>query len=356
MKINSSNVGMESARNYSSKSKEAYQNTLISTGFGGFQIKDSNSGKKLSLKTDSQKDPVTITTNTGDLRQRFEAMRSGKSTYITSSRENNMISEIKSRCIDFLLYLILGEKYSKYNYSTNSSFAFSGSLNPDSGKIYQVNQAERYYEENETTTFSTTGTVLTADGRSIEFDVTAEMSRSFMQYAEITELKELPLYDPLVINLDGNVADVSDQTFYFDIDSDGIEDKISKLISGSGFLAYDKNEDGIINDGNELFGTKSGNGFADLLAYDDDSNGWIDEDDDIFSKLKIFSIDDKGRQHLVTLKEAGVGAICLQSQRTDFSIKDLESNQTKAQVRRSGVFLFEDGHAGTVQQVDMAVM
>ena len=41
--------------------------------------------------------------------------------------------------------------------------------------------------------------------------------------------------------------------------------------------ALDINEDGKINDGKELFGTASGNGFGDLAAYDQDNNGWIDE-------------------------------------------------------------------------------
>ncbi len=39
-----------------------------------------------------------------------------------------------------------------------------------------------------------------------------------------------------------------------------------------------------INDGSELFGTSSGDGFKDLATYDEDENGWIDENDSIFSK------------------------------------------------------------------------
>ena len=82
--------------------------------------------------------------------------------------------------------------------------------------------------------------------------------------------------DPLVINLDGNIAELSDQTFLFDLDGDGEMDEISELSAKSGFLALDKNGDGTINDGTELFGTRSGNGFQDLSAYDTDHNGFID--------------------------------------------------------------------------------
>ena len=60
-----------------------------------------------------------------------------------------------------------------------------------------------------------------------------------------------------MINLNTDAANVTDQKFYFDLDADGELDEISTLASGSGFLALDKNGDGIINDGSELFGTKA---------------------------------------------------------------------------------------------------
>ena len=63
--------------------------------------------------------------------------------------------------------------------------------------------------------------------------------------------------------------ELSDQTFYFDLDADGKEEEIS-VLNGSGYLALDKNGDGVINDGSELFGTKNGDGFADLARYDED--------------------------------------------------------------------------------------
>lgn len=63
---------------------------------------------------------------------------------------------------------------------------------------------------------------------------------------------------------------MTDQKFYFDLDADGTADRISMLKSGSGFLALDKNGNGKIDDGSELFGTQSGDGFADLEEYDID--------------------------------------------------------------------------------------
>ncbi len=161
--------------------------------------------------------------------------------------------------------------------------------------------------------------------------------------------------DPLVINMDADTASVSDQKFYFDLDADGEEEQISFMSQGSGFLALDKNGDGKINDGNELFGTKSGDGFKDLAEYDKDQNGWIDENDEIFDRLKIWTKDENGNDKLVDLKTAGVGALYLGKVSTEFSLNQAENNQTDAIIRSTGVYLKENGEAGTLQHVDLAV-
>ena len=116
----------------------------------------------------------------------------------------------------------------------------------------------------------------------------------------------------------------------------------------------DKNGDGIINDGSELFGTASGNGFADLSQYDADGSGWIDEADEIFDKLRIWQMNPDGTSSLTALGKAGIGAICLGTADTEFSLNQ-EDNTNKAVIRKSGIFLYENGMAGTVQQVDMAI-
>ncbi len=212
-----------------------------------------------------------------------------------------------------------------------------------------------YCAERETTCFETSGTAITADGRELSFNISLEMSRSFTAMAsEQIDFGQPRLCDPLVINLNSNVASVSDQKFFFDLDADGTAEEISMLHSSSGYLALDKNNDGAINDGSELFGTSSGNGFYDLLQYDKDGNGWIDEADEIFNKLRIWSMDEQGNSTLVNLKEAGVGAIHLGYEDTEFSLKNTQ-NMTNAIIRATGMFLYEDGEVGTVQQMDLAV-
>ena len=213
----------------------------------------------------------------------------------------------------------------------------------------------KIFTDREVTSFSTFGTVETADGRSINFNLNLEMSREFTQSVGVEYTRKTFCIDPLVINLEGNPASFSDQTFFFDLDSDGKVEELSSLAAGSGFLALDLNNDGVINDGSELFGTKSGDGFKDLAAYDKDGNGWIDENDEVFKHLKVWTKDADGSDRLIAIADAGVGAIYLGHTATEFSLNTLDTNQTQGIVRSTGVFLKESGEVGTIQHVDLVV-
>lgn len=219
---------------------------------------------------------------------------------------------------------------------------------------HKITVASGIHAESEFTTFASTGIATTEDGRSISFNVEVSMSRSFMAkldyYTDETYIKT----DPLMINLDTNVGSVSDVKFKFDIDSDGTEENISFAGEKSGFLALDKNGNGKIDEGNELFGTQSGDGFADLAAYDDDRNGWIDENDSVFKDLRIWTMDEDGKDVLIDLKSADVGAIYLGSANTEFSIKN-DDNHTNGIIQKTGIYLKESGGVGTVNHVDLTL-
>ena len=211
------------------------------------------------------------------------------------------------------------------------------------------------YQEYENTQFHANGQAKTDDGRIIDFNIDIMMSRSYMEYMNVyIPAMQNALCDPLVVNIGCDTSDVRDQKFMFDIDADGEKDEISMLGRGSGFLALDLNEDGVINDGSELFGTKSGDGFADLREYDSDGNGWIDENDEIFCRLKVWCKGDDGEDILMDLKEADIGAIYLGSEDTEFTMNGNDGSRDGV-IRSTGFFLRESSGAGTVQHVDMAI-
>ena len=91
-----------------------------------------------------------------------------------------------------------------------------------------------------------------------------------------------------------------------------------------------------------------------IVQENSDGDGWIDEDDEVWSKLLIWSKDETGNDTLYHLDEKGIGAISLQNTATDFSLNSQETNQVNARIRNTGIFLYENGNVGTVQHLDLA--
>jgi len=158
-----------------------------------------------------------------------------------------------------------------------------------------------------------------------------------------------------VINFGGSAAELSDMKFSFDLDSDGVEEELPMLSQGSGFLSIDLNSDSIINDGGELFGPDTGDGFAELAAYDSDNNSWIDENDAVYDRLRIMTVESSGLSHLDTLQKKGIGAIYLGNRSTQFDLRLLGNNELVGQVQTTGIYVAEQGAVGTVQQLNLVV-
>lgn len=207
--------------------------------------------------------------------------------------------------------------------------------------------------ESETTQVSAQGMVRTADGQQIQFTLQLEMSRTFVEESSSSvRAGDAVRKDPLVINFNGAGVELTDQQFAFDLNADGQTENIAMVRGGSGFLALDKNADGRVNDGSELFGTRSGDGFADLARFDQDGNQWIDENDAVYNQLRVWQRDASGQDSLSTLADNGVGALYVGPVASPFSV-NTATNQTLGQVRSTGVFLYASGQAGSLQQVDL---
>lgn len=219
-----------------------------------------------------------------------------------------------------------------------------------SGLIYE--SSERY-SESEKMVFSTSGAVKTQDGRTMEFSLSFSMERSF--YTEKFFQLRLgdALKDPLVLNLDNLPVNFSRKKIKIDLDLDGVLDEIRVPSSNLGFLALDLNENGKIDDGRELFGPTTGNGFRELSRYDADGNRWIDESDFVFAKLKVWIIDEEGKEKLLSLKDMGVGAIYLNFVPTKFSIYD--GQEMLGKMASSSIYLTEDGQARMIHQINLKV-
>ncbi|MCM1090923.1 MAG: hypothetical protein NC092_04165 [Butyrivibrio sp.] len=394
MRIDSSSVGMQSNRAYQA-TKATYRGLSFTNYRAGSLTYNGNalnaavangqSGNEQSVSENNQdkKDQGTDTSEQKlyTIEDWKNSMEVGRGRVNLRSSESRTMEDLRQVTVRYIFDLLFANRRTRWNnwmkengltrdnswseqnvasqsVSSQGSSVQSGSIDQLFMPITNIKALnyvqETFSFEQESTSFSTVGTVRTSDGREINFNVDIGMSRQFQEtFQEELQAASVKMCDPLVINLDTDVAELSDQKFYFDIDADGDKDEISGLGSKSGYLALDKNGDGVINDGSELFGTASGDGFADLAAYDEDGNGWIDEGDAIWSKLKIWCKDENGKDVLYRLADKGVGAICLQNAATDFTLQGAQG-QTNGAIRRTGVFLYENGNVGTVQHVDVA--
>lgn len=353
MKINSYSIGMESERTYSSYETRKLNISAVRINSNALKsaTDEGDTFKNLSWNLKEEDEAAAI-------RQR----RTAPITHV----DDREVTRVRNSFIQHLWQMFFGrEKADELKeYMGWDETGYESMSSQDSGiynlKPRPVNMLvlsgsfETYYEENQSMSFHTGGYVQCEDGRTIDFGLDVEMTASFTQYYKEEGISAQAMCDPLVLNFEGNVAGLSDMKFKFDLDADGTEDEISTLAGGNGFLALDLNNDGRINDGSELFGTKSGNGFADLSQYDEDGNGFIDENDSVFDRLKIWIKDENGEDVLYNLKEKNVGAIYLGNVNTDFVMRGMEGNVNGA-LRRSGAFLYEDGSgAGVISHLDIA--
>jgi len=208
---------------------------------------------------------------------------------------------------------------------------------------------ERWREE-EQCEFAASGSVCLADGSERQFSVAWAHERR-AEGARLTV--EAGLRDPLVVDLAPPQAQLGEARAQLDLDGDGRLDRFRLPTAGSALLVHDRNGNGIADDGSELFGPRSGNGFAELARLDQDGNGWIDERDVSFAELKLWSAHSEGGSSVVTLAEAGIGALATRAVATNFTLG--HGDGVVGQVRASSVWLGEHGGAGSVRQIDVAV-
>lgn len=208
--------------------------------------------------------------------------------------------------------------------------------------------------ESEETRFAATGSITTADGRAIRFDLDVRMSRYSVHEAVVHFRAGDAAVDPLVVNIGGGPVQLGDATFEFDLDADGDTERIPFVGAKSGLLVLDANLDGRANDGRELFGPTTGNAFAELAALDRDHNGWVDEADPDWGRLGLWTRDGNGKDTIAPLSSAGIGALHVGSTTTDFDIKDA-GNALQGRLVASGLYVAENGSVGSLQQVNFAV-
>jgi iron-regulated protein frpC len=151
-------------------------------------------------------------------------------------------------------------------------------------------------------------------------------------------------HDPLTLDLDGDgietLASNGHNGALFDHDKDGIRTATGWISKDDGLLIYDRNGDGVVNDGSELFGDntllkngeRAANGYQALAELDENSDGKVDAADSAFAKLRVWRDRNQDgisqKDELLTLEEAKVKAFNLAHQNSD---RDLGNGNTLAE-------------------------
>jgi Ca2+-binding RTX toxin-like protein len=152
------------------------------------------------------------------------------------------------------------------------------------------------------------------------------------------------LHDPIVLDLDGNGLSTAsvNQGVYFDQNADGLAEMSGWVSSGDGVLVLDRNSDGIINDGSELFGNKTpliaggtaSDGYQALADLDSNHDGKIDKSDTQFNQLQVM----QGNGSLSSLGELGIQSLSLTN--TDIGgVQDIQGNT----LYKTGSYTLTDG-------------
>lgn len=257
-----------------------------------------------------------------------------------TAQESLTAKRAKMSLIDTLMAILSNQKP---RYDTPIDFSEPSAFRPlliTTHTASLITDSEMHYDA--------TGVVQTESGEEIDFTCEIHFSKTTMETMESWQTTGGKLIDPLVINLDNQGMMLSDRKVKMDLDLDGHLDTFNMLSKGSGFLVLDKNHNGKVDDGSELFGPTSNDGFAELRVFDEDGNLWLDENDEIFKDLKVWLIDADGNEKLLPLKNTNVGAIFLDAIGSFYDLKDTD---TKGQITHTGLYLKNNGEAGVIHEV-----
>ena len=117
----------------------------------------------------------------------------------------------------------------------------------------------------------------------------------------------MSIRSPIIIDMNGDGVKTTAQGkhTYFDHDGNGFAENTGWVDSNDALLVLDRNQNGLIDDGKELFGSntllssgkRAQNGFEALAEFDENRDGVIDAADSVWSRLQLWQ--DKNQNGLV---------------------------------------------------------
>jgi hypothetical protein len=131
----------------------------------------------------------------------------------------------------------------------------------------------------------------------------------------IKDTSKINYISPIALDLNGDgIQTVSvDAGVKFDILNSGIAVQTGWISGSDGFLAIDRNGNGLIDNRSELFGGTVGEGFGTLASFDSNNDGVVDVTDEFFTSLGVWrdanvnGVTDTGE--FTSLADAGIATL-----------------------------------------------
>ncbi|TIH08376.1 calcium-binding protein [Pseudomonas leptonychotis] len=188
-----------------------------------------------------------------------------------------------------------------------------------------------------------------------DFNADVDRVNALMNERLSQGLSAVPRYDPLALDIDGDGVETTSANsgITFDFDGDGLRTGTGWVKGDDGFLVLDRNANGAIENGGELFGVdtvklnglKAKDGFDALRDLDSNADGVFDSQDTEFTTVRIWQdLNQDGvsqSNELKSLSAHNITAINLDSTRTN-------QNSNGNLISAIGTFVRGDGSESSV--------
>ena len=194
--------------------------------------------------------------------------------------------------------------------------------------------------------------------------ITVEVTDSYGEFGQTTfevVYNSAKMRPPVVLDLDGDgveLVGLNSSSVYFDMDFDGIRDRTGWVSRDDGFLALDRNGNGIIDNvgelsfASDLAGAKSD--LEGLRGFDTNANGYFDSGDQQYADFQVWQDENQDgvsqANELTTLAERGIEFIRLDLDETGNVVEDASDNVLFAMSE----FYRSSGSTGDVGDVFLA--
>jgi hypothetical protein len=167
--------------------------------------------------------------------------------------------------------------------------------------------------------------------------------------------------DPLVLDLDNDgieLVSLNNSNTFFDLDNDSLKENVGWLKGDDGFVVLDSNNNGNIDNIDELFGHGNADGTTttgtqELATHDLNNDGKINSSDSIFTKLKVWQdLNQDGisqSNELKTLSQLNINQINLTN------ITNLNQNVEGNVIISQGTYQTSDNQTHNLFNLDLAI-